>query len=174
MSIEGKQFKSRWRNGDEAVCKWLSEFQHGQQADVIRLALYLLAGADFEDLPRELQFLTGSENLPSSLHVSSSGHAATDTVVLADVLAGAIEQMGDKLSAALAPNPTPAREAIPPPGLPLLRRDATTSSGIDMSGPRPRTAPRTTDTPTLAAPFDAEQARRTLVSSINAFGKGER
>ena len=171
MSIDGKQFKSRWRSGDESICEWMAQFRHGQQADVIRLALYLLAGARHENLPRDLQLLTESENLPDSIRVESSGNASVTVVNDMTPIADALRE----LKAVLVANPTPARAVSSPPGLPLPQRSETISGGIDMSGPRPQRAPRVSAVaPEQVAPFDAEACRRQLVNSINAFGKGER
>jgi len=174
-SIEGVQFKGRWRAGDEKLFEWLKSFVHGQQSDVIRLALYILAGARPDDLPGELRPLLAVIGWPGE--ASPGPSLPTETGNLARVLADAIDRMGDKIAGAVTPaNPTMIRPGYSTP--PVLEHAALTEgSGLDMSRPRSkRTIPQAASPATPPEVWTEEHeraARETLIRSINNYGKGQ-
>jgi hypothetical protein len=159
---------------------------------VIKLALCALAGIEpdekllsaFPDFQQE-QDLAQDETKPIEQETPTDA-LATVIQELSALREEIAQQRTEPSAQSERPPDTRSRRQQPmPPTLPEENWPAdahrepapVASSGLNMSGPR-RRRDRPPDTPhrhqPVEAAFDADEARRKLVASINAYGKGLR
>lgn len=165
---------------DAALIAWLDRFaQEYKQSDVIRLALYHLAGIQ---TPPDLQNVLPPADAPRQLPLSEPAQpetADTSASEAFNAILAELAELRELVGVAATRDPVPVdaggHQDQPPVGdAPGVRP----SSGIDMSGPRRRKRPprpATQPPPTLPEvddpPFDPEATARIFVESVKGYGR---
>jgi hypothetical protein len=187
----------RFYDEDTELLDWLKQFAgRHNMTSVIKLACYMLSGIQPEAgllalLPEVQSHQIEPSRVqepPAQVPYEETNDALAAVMQELSALREEIAQQRTEPSAQpeRPPDTRSRRQQPMPPTLPEEHWPSDTpyrepapvaSSGLDMSGSR-RRRDRPPDTPhrnqPVEAAFDADEARRKLVASINAYGKGLR
>jgi len=185
----------RFYEEDSELLRWLKQFaeQH-DMTNVIKLACYMLSGLQPQEgllalLPDvQRQQVEPTPTLPTS---DSSFHEQTSDALAAVMqeLSALREEIAQQRTVQTTTHHVPKRPREHPERPPTLPEESwltsapipepvpVASSGLDVTGPRrkrDRPPEQARQGPPDEAEFDPDEARRRLVASINAYGKGVR
>jgi hypothetical protein len=175
----------RFDENDEELIQWLGQFAQSQtMTKVVKLACYMMSGIQPEEGLLALLPEVQSQRIdPVPVQDAPAAHEGTTDILAAvmqelSALREEITQQRAESSERVDNRHANSRPpTLPEEDWPPNTQEPVVSSGIDMGGPRrrrdrPPDVPRREPPPEV--PFDADEARRKLVESINAYGKNLR